>query len=182
MNPNSEAAVGRYRCCAIRARCGNLESIGALPARSTYLRRPGLRKRRNRRIPVRYTDVRESAKITFQQDSTQTEEKYYLETMGTGVAWIDYDQDGLMDLFFVQSAATDIYKPAASACAARSITTTATGLSLTSPRKLASVGKATTARELRSVTSTTTVIPICTSPAMAAPFSITTTAMVRSPT
>ncbi len=62
-------------------------------------------------IPVRYTDVREAAKITFQQDSTQTEEKYYLETMGTGVAWIDYDQDGLIDLYFVQSAATDIYKP-----------------------------------------------------------------------
>ena len=62
-------------------------------------------------IPVRYTGVRESAKITFRQDSTQTEEKYYLETMGTGVAWIDYDQDGLMDLYFVQSAATDLYKP-----------------------------------------------------------------------
>ncbi|HXJ85409.1 MAG TPA: CRTAC1 family protein [Candidatus Binatia bacterium] len=62
-------------------------------------------------IPVRYTDVREGAKITFQQDSTQTDEKYYLETMGTGVAWIDYDQDGLMDLYFVQAAATDIYKP-----------------------------------------------------------------------
>jgi enediyne biosynthesis protein E4 len=62
-------------------------------------------------VPVRYTDVREAAKITFQQDSTQTDEKYYLETMGTGVAWIDYDQDGLMDLYFVQSAATDIYKP-----------------------------------------------------------------------
>ena len=60
---------------------------------------------------VHYVDVREQAKITFQQDSTQTEEKYYLETMGTGVAWIDYDQDGLMDLYFVQSAATDIYKP-----------------------------------------------------------------------
>jgi hypothetical protein len=27
--------------------------------------------------------------------------------MGTGVGWIDYDQDELMDLFFVQSAATD---------------------------------------------------------------------------
>ena len=62
-------------------------------------------------VPVNYTDVRESAKITFQQDSTQTEEKYYLETMGTGVGWIDYDQDGLMDLYFVQSGATDIYKP-----------------------------------------------------------------------
>jgi hypothetical protein len=62
-------------------------------------------------IPVRFTDVRKEAGITFLQDGTQTEEKYYLETMGTGVAWLDYDQDGLMDLFFVQSAATDIYKP-----------------------------------------------------------------------
>jgi enediyne biosynthesis protein E4 len=62
-------------------------------------------------ITVRYTDVRKAAGITFVQDSTQTDEKYYLETMGTGVGWIDYDQDGLMDLYFVQSAATDIYKP-----------------------------------------------------------------------
>ncbi len=62
-------------------------------------------------VTVHYTDIRQAAGITFLQDSTQTEEKYYLETMGTGVAWIDYDQDGLMDLFFVQSAATDIYKP-----------------------------------------------------------------------
>src|SRR5712692_6952116 len=54
-------------------------------------------------ITVRFTDVRNSAGITFRQDSTQTEEKYYLETMGTGVAWLDYDQDGLMDLYFVQS-------------------------------------------------------------------------------
>jgi enediyne biosynthesis protein E4 len=62
-------------------------------------------------IPVRYTNVREAAGITFKQDSTGTDQKYYLETMGTGVAWIDYDQDGLMDLYFVQSGATDIYKP-----------------------------------------------------------------------
>jgi len=62
-------------------------------------------------IPVRFTDIREKAGITFQQDATATDEKYYLETMGTGVAWLDYDQDGLMDLFFVQSAATDLYKP-----------------------------------------------------------------------
>ena len=60
---------------------------------------------------VRFTDVRKAAGITFQQDSTQTDQKYYLETMGTGVAWIDYDQDGLMDLYFVQTAATDIYTP-----------------------------------------------------------------------
>ena len=63
------------------------------------------------RVPVRYTDIRQAAGITFLQDATATDEKYYLETMGTGVAWLDYDQDGLMDLYFVQSAATDIYKP-----------------------------------------------------------------------
>ncbi len=62
-------------------------------------------------IPVVFRDVAGAAGLKFKQDATQTEEKYYLETMGTGVAWLDYDQDGLMDLFFVQSAATDIYKP-----------------------------------------------------------------------
>jgi hypothetical protein len=66
----------------------------------------------NSPVSVHFTDIRKSAGITFQQDSTQTDEKYYLETMGTGVAWIDYDQDGLMDLYFVQSGATDAYKPA----------------------------------------------------------------------
>jgi hypothetical protein len=68
-------------------------------------------KQKDAPITVHFTDIRKSAGITFLQDSTQTEEKYYLETMGTGVAWLDYDQDGLMDLFFVQTAATDIYKP-----------------------------------------------------------------------
>lgn len=62
-------------------------------------------------IPVTFTDVRAAAGITFKQDATESEEKYYLETMGTGVGWIDYDQDGLLDLFFVQSAATKVYTP-----------------------------------------------------------------------
>jgi hypothetical protein len=61
--------------------------------------------------PAGFTDIRQSAGITFVQDSTETDEKFYLETMGTGVGWIDYDQDGLMDLYFVQSGATDAYKP-----------------------------------------------------------------------
>jgi hypothetical protein len=63
-------------------------------------------------VNVRFTDIRKAAGITFVQDSTESDEKYYLETMGTGVAWIDYDQDGLMDLYFVQASATDAYKPA----------------------------------------------------------------------
>ena len=62
-------------------------------------------------IPVTFTDIAKAAGLKFKQDSTTSDQKYYLETMGTGVAWLDYDQDGLMDLFFVQSTATDIYKP-----------------------------------------------------------------------
>src|SRR5665213_306260 len=62
-------------------------------------------------VPVRFTDIRQSAGITFMQDSTESDQKYYLETMGTGVGWLDYDQDGLMDLYFVQAGATDAYTP-----------------------------------------------------------------------
>jgi hypothetical protein len=99
---------------ALVLRCIELVAIIAAIASIVHMRahaqaRPG---KRDSAISVHYKDVRQQAGITFKQDSTQTEEKYYLETMGTGVGWIDYDQDGLMDLFFVQSAATDIYKPA----------------------------------------------------------------------
>jgi len=62
-------------------------------------------------IPVRFTDVREAARITFQHDSTTTPNKNYLETMGNGLGWIDYDQDGLLDLYLVQTAETAWYKP-----------------------------------------------------------------------
>ena len=62
-------------------------------------------------VPVRFTDVRQAAGITWQEDATPTEEKNYLETMGTGPGWIDYDQDGLLDLYLVQAAATEWYTP-----------------------------------------------------------------------
>src|SRR5215469_13566316 len=94
--------------------CGAILAFTALIIASIHLKAHALQtvKVRDTPITVRYTDIRKAAGIDFLQDSTQTEEKYYLETMGTGLAWIDYDQDGLMDLYFVQSAPTDIYKPA----------------------------------------------------------------------
>ena len=53
-------------------------------------------------IPVHFTDIRAAAGITFRHDNTFSADKNYLETMGNGLGWIDYDQDGLMDLYFVQ--------------------------------------------------------------------------------
>jgi enediyne biosynthesis protein E4 len=62
-------------------------------------------------VRVQFQDIRKAAGITFVQDSAESDQKYYLETMGSGVAWLDYNQDGLMDLYFVQSGATSAYKP-----------------------------------------------------------------------
>jgi enediyne biosynthesis protein E4 len=60
---------------------------------------------------VTFTDVASSAGITFRHDNAASSEKYLIETMGSGCGWIDYDQDGLLDLYLVNGAATRIYQP-----------------------------------------------------------------------
>jgi hypothetical protein len=54
--------------------------------------------------PVVYTDVTRAAGIRFTHNSGAFGKKYLPETMGSGVAFLDYDGDGNQDLFFVQSA------------------------------------------------------------------------------
>jgi len=60
---------------------------------------------------VRFVDVTQAAGITFRHDNAASAEKFLIETMGSGCGWIDYDQDGLLDLYLVNSAATSVYKP-----------------------------------------------------------------------
>jgi enediyne biosynthesis protein E4 len=62
-------------------------------------------------VPVTYVDVAAAAGITFQHDNAASAEKYLIETMGSGCGWIDYDQNGLLDLYLVNGAATRLYKP-----------------------------------------------------------------------
>lgn len=45
-------------------------------------------------------------------DNSATAEKYLIETMGSGCGWIDYDADGLLDLYLVNGSATGAYRPA----------------------------------------------------------------------
>lgn len=61
---------------------------------------------------VRLVDVAARAGITFRHDNAASPEKYLIETMGAGAAWIDYDADGFLDLYLVNSAATEAYRPA----------------------------------------------------------------------
>ncbi|OLD79650.1 MAG: hypothetical protein AUF67_15315 [Acidobacteria bacterium 13_1_20CM_58_21] len=53
---------------------------------------------------VRYVDVARSSGISFQHDNAASPEKYLIETMGSGCGWIDYDQNGLLDLYLVNGA------------------------------------------------------------------------------
>src|SRR5262249_53779868 len=62
-----------------------------------------------RRIVFR--DIAKAAGIRFIHDNAASPEKYLIETMGAGCGWIDYDADGLLDLYLVNGAATRLYKP-----------------------------------------------------------------------
>src|ERR1041384_773787 len=49
---------------------------------------------------IQFTDVTKSAGISFTHYSGAFGKKYLPETLGPGVAFIDYDRDGWQDLFF----------------------------------------------------------------------------------
>jgi hypothetical protein len=51
-----------------------------------------------------FTDVTATSKIDFVHQSGASPDKYMVETFGSGVAWIDYDNDGFQDLYFVNGA------------------------------------------------------------------------------
>ncbi|MGH9309349.1 MAG: FG-GAP repeat domain-containing protein, partial [Vicinamibacterales bacterium] len=54
--------------------------------------------------PPPFVDVTAAAKIDFVHRSGASPEKQMVETFGSGVAWIDYDNDGFADLYFVNGA------------------------------------------------------------------------------
>jgi hypothetical protein len=64
-----------------------------------------------RAIAVRFVDVAAKSGISFVHDNAASPEKFLVETMGGGAAWLDYDNDGFLDAYLVNSAATDVYKP-----------------------------------------------------------------------
>jgi hypothetical protein len=61
----------------------------------------------NSPLPGRFVDVTEKLGIHFRQQASATSKKYLLETMGSGVALFDYDNDGRLDIFFANGARLD---------------------------------------------------------------------------
>jgi hypothetical protein len=60
---------------------------------------------------VQFTDVTQSAGIDFEHQNSATSQKYLVETMGGGVALLDYDNDGRLDVFFTNGAKIEDPQP-----------------------------------------------------------------------
>lgn len=60
-----------------------------------------------------FADVTGKSGVHFHHQASKTSRKYLVESMGAGVAMFDYNNDGLLDLFFVNGAAIRDPMPAA---------------------------------------------------------------------
>jgi enediyne biosynthesis protein E4 len=55
-------------------------------------------------VPGKFVDITAKSHVVFNGQASHTAKKYLLETMGSGVALFDYDNDELLDIFFVNGA------------------------------------------------------------------------------
>ncbi len=53
--------------------------------------------------PIQFHDVTKETGIHWRHQNGKTEEKFLIETMGGGGAFLDYDQDGWLDIYLVNS-------------------------------------------------------------------------------
>jgi enediyne biosynthesis protein E4 len=55
-------------------------------------------------VPGHFVDITAHSGVSFRHVASHTSKKYLPETMGAGVALFDYDNDGRLDIFFVNGA------------------------------------------------------------------------------
>jgi enediyne biosynthesis protein E4 len=67
--------------------------------------------------PVEFTDVTAEAGIRFRHNSGAFGKKYLPETLGAGAAFLDYDSDGWVDIFLVNSTSWPEQKGGQTPCA-----------------------------------------------------------------
>jgi hypothetical protein len=106
-----DLAVAHLR--AMEAKSNEARAWGQAPARAPEQAQVESKRRTSDANPygVQFRDVTSEAGIHFHHERAASPEKLYYETMGAGVAWIDYNQDGYMDAFFVNSGDTPYFHP-----------------------------------------------------------------------
>lgn len=70
---------------------------------------PLISQTKNQSLPVQFVDITAKAGITFKHVSSP-EKKYIVESMSGGVAVLDYDNDGYLDIYLVNSLTADMVK------------------------------------------------------------------------
>src|SRR5260370_30551518 len=60
---------------------------------------------------AKFTDVTSALNINFEYVASHTSRKYLIETMGSGVALFDYDNDARLDIFVVYGAPLSDHTP-----------------------------------------------------------------------
>jgi hypothetical protein len=63
----------------------------------------------NQTVAVRFDDITQAAGITFKHVSTP-EKRYIVESMSGGLALLDFDNDGFLDIYLVNSLTVDLLK------------------------------------------------------------------------
>ncbi len=154
-----------------------LPSVAALVALSRR-RRQDKRAKPGPIGPALFTDVTAKSQIDFVHKSGASPEKHMVETFGSGVAWIDYDNDGFEDLYFVNGA-----PGAANALYHNNKDGTFKDVTARSRRRRQRRRQGAPTRPVwRSATTTTTATSTSTSPASARTSFTGTTATAPSPT
>ncbi len=63
--------------------------------------------------PAKFVDITASSGIRFLHQAPHTSRKYLIETMGSGVALFDCDNDGRLDIFLVNGRSSETQRPRA---------------------------------------------------------------------
>src|SRR4030095_11207261 len=61
--------------------------------------------------PVTFVDVTKVAGIVWAHDNGRSDTRHLPETCGGGGLFFDYNNDGLMDIYLVNSGPSDFFKP-----------------------------------------------------------------------
>src|SRR5215469_934522 len=94
--------VGMRKSCWFRSQGGLLLVCVALAVSLTvYAKEPAVSQSST---TPHFSDVTSAVGVHFQNVASHTSRKYLIETMGSGVALFDYDNDGRLDIFLVNGA------------------------------------------------------------------------------
>jgi len=81
-------------------RCWNLILFAAVCVMAGAQRKDA----RPQPTPGKFVDITAASGVHFVSEASHTSKKYLIETMGSGVAVFDYDDDGRLDMFFANGA------------------------------------------------------------------------------